>query len=417
MKANPLDNARPLDIWVWSNKPEIRKTADYIFTLLQKQMKLRLDLYRLKNHLKVILTDLLVVHKEDPKRYIAFSRSDADYVPSKRYRNIFLNPKFVALLTDFLAAENFIELHKGIYFAGYSRMSRMKATPKLLRYFRKNRVQNQGVILTRKPGIILRDENKREIDFDTDNLEVKTMLRNVWRINKHLKNHEISLDTSKISPKILKEYAPFISDKYSKYIRVFNNRDFSQGGRFYGHWSQFIPKNLRNFILIDGKETIELDYSCLHLTLIYAINGIESPAGDLYKIDGISTEHRGIIKKAFNIAINSNNKKSAILAINESRKEIEVERGILSPKANDILSGLESTHPILSEYLCSGYGVQLQNIDSSLAESIMLDLLSKNICVLCVHDSFRVNYEYISELSESMKNNFYHRFNFYPVIK
>ena len=421
MQTNPLDNARPIDIWIWSNKPEIRKTAEYIFTQLQKKLGPRLQrkfhLLRLKNHLKVILTDLLVVRREDPHRYLSFSRQNADYVPCGRYKKIFLNPKYMAFLTDFLAAEKFIELHKGFYFDGYSRISRMKATPKLLRYFRKNREQEKGIILSRKPGILMRDRKKREIDFNTDTLEVKKMLRNVWKINKHLKEHVISLDTSKIPEKLLREYMPFISDKHSKYIRIFNNNDFNQGGRFYSHWSQFLPKELRNFILIDGKETIELDYSCLHLTLIYAINGIESPAGDLYKIDGISTEHRGIIKKAFNIAINSNNKKSAILAINESRKEIEVERGILSPKANDILSGLESTHPILSEYLCSGYGVHLQNIDSSLAESIMLDLLSKNICVLTIHDSFRVDLEYKDILFESMKNNFYHRFNFYPVIK
>jgi hypothetical protein len=129
----------------------------------------------------------------------------------------------------------------------------MKAAPKLLRHFRKTREPGKGMILSRKPGIIMRDENKRDIDFDTDTLEVKTMLRNVWKINEHLKEHIISLDTSKIPVKLLQEYLPFISDKHSKYTRIFNNRDFTQGGRFYSHWSQFLPKELRNCILIDGK--------------------------------------------------------------------------------------------------------------------------------------------------------------------
>jgi len=65
MKNNPLDHSRMLDVWIWSNKPEIRITADYIFTQLQKKHALRLKKEfrpaRLKNHLKVILTDLLVV--------------------------------------------------------------------------------------------------------------------------------------------------------------------------------------------------------------------------------------------------------------------------------------------------------------------------------------------------------------------
>jgi hypothetical protein len=131
----------------------------------------------------------------------------------------------------------------------------------------------------------------------------------------------------------------------------------------------------------------------------------------------ISTEHRDIIKKAFNIAINSNDKRNAVLAINERRREIEVKHGIVSPKAKDILSGLEKTHPILSKYLCSGYGVRLQNMDSILAESIMLYLFSQEICVLTIHDSFRVNAEYRDVLYESMRYIFYHRYKFYPTIK
>jgi hypothetical protein len=227
MKKNSPENSRPLDIWIWSNKPEIRITADYIFTQLRKKHALQLkngfNFNRLKNHLKVILTDLYVIHKEDPQKYLAFSRDNSKYSSTKRYKNIFLKPRYMAFLSDFLATEGFIEFYKGIHFGNYSRISRMKATPKLLRHFRKNRVQGQGVILTRKPGIILKDEEKRIVDFDTGTLEVKTLMRNIWKINKHLKTYEISLDTSKISKEDLAKYKSVISGKYSKYIRIFNS--------------------------------------------------------------------------------------------------------------------------------------------------------------------------------------------------
>ena len=420
MKNNPLDNSRMLDMWIWSNKPEISTTSGYILTLLQQKQKQRLKnfrLPRLKNHLKVILTDLLVVHKEDPTRYLAFSRRLAGFVPSLRYQKIFLHPTYMAFLTDFLAAENFIELHMGIHFSTYNRMSRMKATPKLLRYFRKNRVQGQGIILSRKPGVIMRNEKKQDIPYNTDTLEVKNIMRNVWTINKHLSDYEISLDIEKCPPKLLHEYKQIISDKYSKYTRIFNNNDFNQGGRFYNHWTQMIPKALRKYILIDGKETVELDYSCLHITLLYALEGLKPPTGDLYNVIGISNKYRDIIKKSFNIAINAKNERGAILAINEYLREVEREQGTVDLKAKHILFCIHVTHGILLNYLCTGYGTYLQKIDSDLAENIMLSLLSERICVLCIHDSFIVSVEYKTKLYDAMIYHFKNRFNFNPTIK
>jgi len=421
MTLKQLDNSRPIDIWIWSNKPEIRKTAEYIFTQLQQKKKLRLKsdfhLPRVKNHLKVILTDLLVVHKEDPQKYLSFSRQNADYVPAGRYHKIFLHPKYMAFLTDFLAEEGFIEFHKGIYFDECRRKSRMRATPKLLRHFRKHRVPGKGIILSRKPGIIMRDAKKRDVSFDTDTLEVKNLLRNIWKINKHLKEYEISLDVEKIPAKLLAEYKPDIIGKYQKYIRIFNNRDFNQGGRFYCHWTQMIPKELRKHILINGKETVELDYSCLHITMLYALDGKIPPEGDLYNLIHISSEHREIIKKAFLIAINDEAERSVIAAINKSRKEIERETGIISPKAKEIFFYMQVTHPALIGHFCRGRGLFLQRIDSDLAENIMLELFSQGICVLSIHDSFIVNTEHRDKLYESMKYHFYNRFNFYPNIK
>ena len=420
MKENSLDNSRILDIWIWSNKKEVTKTAEYIFTQLLEKHKLLLkkdfNLSRLKNHLKLILTDLMVVHKEDPKRYIAFSRNKSDYVPTKCFKKIFLNPKYIAFLTDFLVEEGFIELHKGIYFEGYAKMSRMRATQKLLRHFRNNK-SDSGVILRRQCYVVMRNNKKQDIDFDTDTLEAKLIMRNAWRINQYLKEYEISLDVTSIPPKILAEYRPDIFNRYTKYHRIFNNSSFNCGGRFYSHWSQFIKREMREHILINGGEVVELDYSCLHITLLYALENITPPEGDLYKLNNISSDHREIIKKSFNIAINSENHRSAVAAINLERREIEYDTGIISPKPRDILRSIEDTHPALKKYLCSGYGTYLQKQDSSLAEDIMLDLFSRGICVLSVHDSFIVNASNISELYKSMRYHFYKRYKFYPNIK
>ena len=59
--------------------------------------------------------------------------------------------------------------------------------------------------------------------------------------------------------------------------RIFIDRALSKGGRFYGGWWQLIPKELRPYILIYGKSTIEIDYSSFHLSILYAQRGLRPP--------------------------------------------------------------------------------------------------------------------------------------------
>jgi hypothetical protein len=56
--------------------------------------------------------------------------------------------------------------------------------------------------------------------------------------------------------------------------RVFNNSKWDQGGRFYGGWWQRCPKDYRKKIKMDGVMTAEVDFSGLHIVLLYAQEGI-----------------------------------------------------------------------------------------------------------------------------------------------
>ena len=80
---NKLDYSRELDIWIWSNKPEIVKSADFLFSKIMKNIGGKFDQNRVKNHLKVFLTDIFVAHKQDNKLFISFSRNKNTYRVSK----------------------------------------------------------------------------------------------------------------------------------------------------------------------------------------------------------------------------------------------------------------------------------------------------------------------------------------------
>ena len=79
---------------------------------------------------------------------------------------------------------------------------------------------------------------------------------------------------------------------------------FEEGGRFYGGWWQGIPGDYRTFITIDGKRTVQLDYSGMHFSIMYAQLGMDTPMEDPYALEGYGGHLRGHIKRAFNIIIN-----------------------------------------------------------------------------------------------------------------
>lgn len=411
---NKLDNSRELDMWIWSNKPEIVKSADFLFPRIMMNITKKLDKNRLKNHLKVFLTELFVAHKQDTKLFISFSRNKNTYRASKRFDKVYLRYKYVIQVADFLIDNGYVEYHKGINFSHYARESRIRASQKLLRLFRKYRGEG-GVVLRRNPPIILRDMNKKDIDFDIDNLEVKTIIRNVNKINKYLDRHQISTDTP------WDEFADFMetcpeNEQTRKYVRIFNNSDFKQGGRFYFHWTQMIKSELRKYIIIDGKSTVELDYSCLHLSMLYGLEKLIPPAGDLYALPGINSCFRPVIKKAVNIAINAKNETSAMQAIRDENNQFIEKTGLIPPSPKIILEALKETHSPIKKYLCTGYGVRLQFLDSSIAEQIMVSLAEDDICCLCIHDSFIVAKEYQDRLYKLMVNQFTNLFGFNPRI-
>ena len=78
-------------------------------------------------------------------------------------------------------------------------------------------------------------------------------------------------------------------DKFVR--RIFNNSRWDQGGRFYGGWWQRCPKDYRKKIKMDGMMTAEIDFSGLHIVMLYGQQGINYWAEineDPYQLHGIN---------------------------------------------------------------------------------------------------------------------------------
>ena len=59
--------------------------------------------------------------------------------------------------------------------------------------------------------------------------------------------------------------------------RIFARGRMDRGGRFYGGWWQTIPKDDRRFITINGRPTVEVDFSEIHPTMLYLLDGQSAP--------------------------------------------------------------------------------------------------------------------------------------------
>ncbi len=178
--------------------------------------------------------------------------------------------------------------------------------------------------------------------------------------------------------------------------RVFNNSSFEQGGRFYGGWWQILPKSYRKYITIDDEATVEVDFTGLHPTMIYAIKGAECP-DDPYELPGF-TQRREAIKAAANIMINSKDLGKVYGAIFEDEKCESIRY-----EAKSVVAALKKKHTSISEFFCSGSGLKLQYEDSQMAEEILLSLSGKGIVALPIHDSFIVKLRHLKELDDTMR--------------
>lgn len=179
--------------------------------------------------------------------------------------------------------------------------------------------------------------------------------------------------------------------------RVFNDRSFSTNGRLYGGWWQSIPREYRRHILINGKRTVELDYSGLHPNLIYALGGKDLD-GDPYTLP-ISEQHgpdfRSLVKKAFNAMINADHELA--------RGPRGINNGDYGLTWTELKAVIKERHAPVADQFFSAIGARLQHIDSEVAVGVLTHFAEMGVAVLPVHDSFIMHSGYESELRDVMR--------------
>jgi hypothetical protein len=417
--------SRPFNINRWSDHPDLQNCFNELVVELDPPRNRKREprnAGRFRAAVRAITLDLYVAWKEDPNLQIGISRGKYAFEGSSRYRALFLTYDTFIQAFNSLRDNGYLAIDKEGYHdpvTGSGKVTRIRATKKLITRFHFSVPLTLPWISTNleeNPQETIRlnkkDEKKKKLLVEyEDTAETRRMRFNLTAINNQLNHTWIDLHISneemvQLKAKLAGRYeagdamASFIDFTARTLHRVFNNESWNDGGRFYGGWWQNVPKECRQFITIDAKATVEVDYSGMHIVMLYAEVGLQIE-GDPHALDmpGVS---RDMVKSAFLKMINA-----------EQGQRIDPPEGLDAPNKKLLWKELQEKimvkHRPIAKYLRSGHGLKLQRTDADIAESVMLHFLKSRYTCLPVHDSFIVHHGLAEELETIMKAAFFER--------
>ena len=182
---------------------------------------------------------------------------------------------------------------------------------------------------------------------------------------------------------------------HPRIVSCFCRGDFSSGGRLYakcrkGQSWQNIPRGDRKSILINDRCTCELDFSGLHINMLYALEGLP-PIEDPYDFMGL--EYRKLIKLLILILLNAKSSYAAKFGLEKKMDELygdgdisEHDLQLVELHAEidfwDIMNKVKEHFEPINKYIAKDYGVKLQRLDSDMALDIVYHFALMGIPVL-----------------------------------
>jgi hypothetical protein len=375
---------------------ESKRQAEALFdTLIEKSG------YKVQQKIKdfnILLANLL----KQNQRPISISLNRNDWKQSK-----YMPASYYTIdLINILHQNNLIKMKKGYYKQGNSKKTRIWADETLYELFP---LYPKEVIYQPYQLVLLKD-NKGELMDYKDTAETRRIRAILEQANKINGQADIRLEKYKLHAYLK---AIFLK-RFTLYGRL-----HTSGGRY--HY-QGISETDRSRIMINGDETVELDYCALHPMLLYATEKIQY-FGDPYSVVDERKEIRKFLKCILLSMLNAKDQKLAERAANfylyENHNEREILRELDIIRARPLMDKFMEIHKPISKHFCNGTetGLRIMNLDSKIALDIVHHFVRLNIPILAIHDSFIVQMQYKEELYKTMKRVYHKHTNKRIMIK
>ncbi|MEI2636656.1 MAG: hypothetical protein V9E92_07410 [Methylotenera sp.] len=441
LKAIDLNNSSSFDVHTWSEYHEVNHAVDYIYKQLKSIDGFDMNSSVRKKHVKVVVLDLYVKWLTDPSMYSSYYRGHWYYHDIKgRYNKLFIS-KVTIKVVDALEQLGYLTSitgHYGREEGHSSHMARMRATDTLISLIKDEfhitlemvDVAPDTECIVMRDVIEIKDKKTKKVKQvnipyeDTDYPEIVGWRFGLTEYNNLLRNTYIDIPDFPKDGLITKQRKTRLSvkgkvieprkiyiNRCKKFIkRIFNNNNWQQGGRFYGGWWQRVPSEWRSRIRIWNMPVSEVDYKGLHIVLLYLLNGLEYQDDPYFLDDFEATERmRNLLKLILLSSINAKDKKEAIKAIRQEinfnpddyswTKDIDLD-------ISELLDAFVVKHKPIEKFFFTRRGIELQYIDSRIAEKVINHFTKLKIPVLCVHDSFVITADKAQDLLEVMRQSF-----------
>ena len=431
-------NSEPLDVHTWSDHPEIKALCDSLYEaagMSSLEPKGNRKAKRtVKESLRVLILDLYVKWLKDPSVSIGFNKSKSSYKVGSRYNGLHIPEKVIeveALLVDAGYVAELGHFHSNDrQLRNYT--TRIRHTEALRDLFAELTIDLHDIDThANEECIILHDRYVDDPDDDTvrkieysdkdlpkDELALLDTLRGqLTAYNKLLKHTLIDIPSntsSKFKRTITKglnagrQQTISLGPDNKFVVRVFNEGlkgHWKSGGRFYRGWWQQIDKEDRCKIYINDQPTLEVDFKAFHPNLLSNELGVKL-SGDPYDLGELvlpyvittNEEQREYIKLLVLMGINADNDKKAYKAFRNSDRKDKLGQSLTDIQLGLLLDAFIGKHPQFKGVLNTGQALRLMNIDSQIANMVLDYFTNKNIPVLCIHDSFIIQYDKEPEL-------------------
>ena len=425
-------HSRPLDVHRWSDNPEAKELRDTVWNQYFKEVfppaggKGNKAKSEPKKQFKVLLLDLYVAWLDDPELSIGVGMTNSAYKKNARYNALHISAKIMELINH---AYLMGLIDKKIGSEQSGKTTRIRASARLADIFCKagltvfdltEKVPTQEVIILSKHDHINEKKKRIQVDYeDTDFEPIVEMRQQVQQYNALLWRTFIDISTknepyidqpywdSKVGAMKIRRVKLTQDNKFMR--RAFYRADWNLGGRFHGGWWQSIKEDWRKQIYINDEATVEIDYSGLHVNLLYGLKGIQPPKGDHYELEHILLdftvkEQRKIVKGIVLNAINATTIKKAFQAYLANQPSDSKIRKLKLKHSHLqlLLDAFIEKHPTIEDALGADKGVELMMVDGRITAKVIYHFTKKNIPILSIHDSYIIQHKHSGQLRKVM---------------
>jgi len=249
-------------------------------------------LYKRQKLCKLMLDALYQAHcSQLPNTGVALSLSPRYYTNNDTNNTLSYSYREVRLVFNSLQSLGWIKAEKGyLPLGGKGVPTAMRADGELAKVFKSN-FEPWWLVYPIGDPLILKSKNAdkaKRVKLPIPDIAKSRLMRtNLNAINNLLSEQAICLNLTNDQLKAMCQEMADRNYKIDRYDpqetrkprslnfshvhlrRIFARGQMNLGGRFYGGWLQNIPKDYRRYISINGCQTIEVDFSTLHPTLLF----------------------------------------------------------------------------------------------------------------------------------------------------